>query len=58
MIDISPDKDQPLCLINPEIIASDGVEESEEGCLSVPDIYEKVQRSEKVTVSALNRDGE
>ena len=58
VIDVSSERDQPLCLINPEIIARDGVEESEEGCLSVPDIYEKVQRSEKVTVKALGRDGE
>jgi len=50
VIDVSEDKDQPLCLINPEIIESDGVEECEEGCLSVPDIYESVQRAETVTV--------
>ena len=58
VMDLSEDRNEPLCLINPEIIARDGVEESEEGCLSVPDIYEKVQRSEKVTVKALGRDGE
>ena len=57
VIDVSEDKDQPLCLINPVIIASDGTEETEEGCLSVPDIYEKVQRSETVTVKALDREG-
>jgi peptide deformylase len=58
VIDISTEKNQPLCLINPEIIKSDGIEECEEGCLSVPEIYEKVQRSEAVTVKALNKDGE
>lgn len=58
VIDISPDKTQPLCLINPEIIDSDGTEETEEGCLSVPDIYESVQRAEKVTVKAMDREGE
>lgn len=58
VIDISENKDQPLCLINPEIIKSDGVEESEEGCLSVPDIYETVQRAETVTVKALDQNGE
>lgn len=58
VIDTSLEKDQPLCLINPEIVKSDGVEECEEGCLSVPEIYENVQRAQTVTVKALNRDGE
>ena len=58
VIDISEDKDQPLALINPEIIERDGVEEYEEGCLSVPGIYDKVTRAETVKVRALNRDGE
>ena len=58
VIDTSIEKNQPLCLINPEIVKSDGVEECEEGCLSVPEIYEKVQRAETVTVKALNREGE
>ena len=58
VIDTSEDKNQPLCLINPEIIKSDGAEECEEGCLSVPDIYETVQRAETVTVRALDQNGE
>lgn len=58
VIDTSEDKTQPLCLINPEIIKSEGTEECEEGCLSVPEIYETVQRAETVTVSALNQEGE
>jgi peptide deformylase len=45
-------------LINPEIIEKDGVEESEEGCLSVPGFFEKVKRAEHVRVKALNRDGQ
>jgi peptide deformylase len=57
-IDISEDKSQPLCLINPEIIASEGVEKMEEGCLSVPGIYEPVERAENITVKALNREGQ
>ncbi len=57
VIDISPEKNQPLCLINPEIIASEGIEVTEEGCLSVPDIYENVERAEQVTVKALDREG-
>lgn len=56
-IDISETKDQPLCLINPEIIAADGVEQTEEGCLSVPGIYETVERAEHIRVRALDRDG-
>jgi len=57
VIDISEEKDQPLCLINPQIIAEEGTERCDEGCLSVPDIYETVERAEKVTVKALDRDG-
>ncbi|EIC28138.1 MULTISPECIES: peptide deformylase [Methylomicrobium] len=58
VIDVSEEKNVPLCLINPEIVAKDGVEESEEGCLSVPGFFEKVQRAEHVRVKALNRDGQ
>jgi peptide deformylase len=58
VLDISSDKDQPLCLINPEIVERSGMGENEEGCLSVPDVYENVQRAETVTVRALDREGE
>ena len=58
VIDVSEDKSQPLCLINPEIIASSGTESCDEGCLSVPDIYETVQRCEKVTVKAMDQNGD
>lgn len=58
VIDISEEKNDPLCLINPEIIAKHGTEESEEGCLSVPDIFETIARAEKISVRALNREGE
>lgn len=58
VMDVSEDKNEPICLINPEIIALDGVETSEEGCLSVPGFFEKVSRAEHITVRALNRDGE
>ncbi len=58
VIDVSPDKDQPLCLINPEIIAEEGMESCDEGCLSVPEIYETVERAEKVTIKALNENGD
>jgi len=58
VIDISDEKSQPLCLINPEIVAEQGTESCDEGCLSVPDVYETVERSEKVTVKALNQSGD
>lgn len=56
--DVSETHDQLRVFINPEILASGGEEESEEGCLSVPGIYEKVRRAERVTVRALNERGE
>jgi len=56
-IDISEEKDQPQSFINPEIIESSGTEEMEEGCLSVPGIYENVTRAEKITMRYLDRDG-
>ncbi len=58
VIDLSEDKSQPLCLINPEIIAEEGSESCDEGCLSVPDVFETVQRSEKVTVKAMDENGD
>ena len=57
VIDVSLEKDQPLCLINPEILAKEGVEQHEEGCLSVPGIYETVERADHIKVRALDRDG-
>lgn len=57
VIDISEEKNAPLCLINPEIISTSGVEEMSEGCLSVPGIFEKVTRAQKVRVKALDRNG-
>ncbi len=58
VIDVSEDKSGLLALINPEIIARSGEQVCEEGCLSVPGIYDKVTRAEKVTVRALNQQGE
>ena len=57
VIDISDRRDQPLVLINPDVVAREGVEESEEGCLSVPGVFDKVTRAEKILVRALDRDG-
>ncbi len=58
VVDVSEDHDQPLCLINPEILQSEGEETMDEGCLSVPGYYETVQRAEKIRVSALNEKGD
>jgi peptide deformylase len=57
VMDVSEEHNQLMVFINPEIIASSGEEESEEGCLSVPGIYETVRRAEKVTVRALDDKG-
>ena len=56
--DVSETHNQLRVFINPEILASSGEEESEEGCLSVPGVYEKVKRAEKVTVRALDENGQ
>ncbi len=57
VVDISEDKSDPLALVNPEIDERDGEVETEEGCLSVPGIYETVRRPERIRVTALDRDG-
>ena len=58
VIDISDQCNQPICLINPEIIEKSGEIEWEEGCLSVPDYYENVIRANDIKVQALNQKGE
>lgn len=58
VIDISEEKNDPIVLINPEILEKDGEQEFDEGCLSVPGIYETVYRAENVRISALNKEGE
>jgi peptide deformylase len=57
VVDTSESRDQLKVFINPEIIASSGTSDCEEGCLSVPGIYETVRRAEKVTVRALDENG-
>ncbi len=58
-IDISEGRDQPLCLINPEIIeVGESRCESKEGCLSVPDLFEKVSRPDRIRVRCLDQDGQ
>jgi len=57
VLDVSETHDQLKVFINPELLSTSGEEESEEGCLSVPGIYEKVRRAEKATVRALDEKG-
>jgi peptide deformylase len=57
-IDTSETRDQLLVLVNPQIIERDGSQECEEGCLSVPGVYEKVERAQKVKVRAQDVRGE
>ncbi len=57
VMDLSVEKNEPQCFINPQITKSEGVEQTEEGCLSVPDIFETVERAERVVVKALDKDG-
>jgi len=58
VIDTSELKDDPICLINPEIILKEGVETQDEGCLSFPQLYESVSRARRVVVKALSKEGE
>jgi peptide deformylase len=58
VLDISEERNQPLVLINPEILLAEGRGPGEEGCLSVPDIYDKVQRATHIRVRALGLGGE
>jgi len=58
VMDVSEGRNQPRCLINPEILEADGEEETDEGCLSVPGFYEKVRRAEHIKVRAHNEHGE
>lgn len=57
-IDVSEGRDELLVLINPQILERDGGQECEEGCLSVPGVYEKVTRAQKVKVRALGLDAQ
>lgn len=58
VIDASETRDKLLTLINPEILSAMGEADCEEGCLSVPGIYEKIARAEHIVVRALGLDGE
>lgn len=58
VVDVSENQDEPLILINPTIVASEGEIETNEGCLSIPGFYEPVNRFEKIQLEAIGRDGE
>jgi peptide deformylase len=58
VIDVSPDHDTPRVFINPEIVEREGQQESEEGCLSIPGVHDRVPRAAWVRVRALDRHGE
>ncbi len=55
--DVSEERNEPYCLINPEILSQEGEVSYEEGCLSVPGIFEAVSRAEKISVRALDENG-
>lgn len=58
VMDVSEAQDEPRVFINPKIIAKEGVMINEEGCLSVPGNYAKVERAERIKVEALNEKGD
>ncbi len=58
VLDVSETRDQLLVLVNPELVIGQGSQIGEEGCLSVPGIYDKVERAERVVVRYLDLDGE
>lgn len=58
VMDASENKNQPMVFINPEIISHSGQIECKEGCLSIPNIYDMVQRAEHIKVVAINEKGE
>jgi peptide deformylase len=56
-VDVSEARNEPHCLVNPEIVEADGRAVSDEGCLSVPEYYDAVERAERIRLRALDRDG-
>ena len=58
VVDVSEGHDQPCCFINPRVTGTEGREQTEEGCLSVPGVFETVERAERIQVQALNVQGE
>ena len=58
VLDVSDSRDQPMAFINPEIVEAEGSAPGEEGCLSLPGIYDKLERAARIRVRALDRNGE
>jgi len=58
VMDLSEERNEPVFLVNPEILTSEGREEMQEGCLSVPDFYDTVQRAERIRFRYRTLDGE
>lgn len=58
VMDLSEGRDEPVFLINPEVLGCEGKEEMQEGCLSVPDFYDTVQRAERIQFRYQTLDGE
>lgn len=58
VVDVSEERNEPCCLVNPEILSAEGQVSYEEGCLSVPDVFETVDRAERIRVRARNEHGE
>ena len=58
VLDVSEEKNAPMVLINPKIVASEGAQTYQEGCLSVPGIYADVERADRISVEALDRHGQ
>ena len=57
VLDVSEEKNAPMVLINPKIVASEGSQTYQEGCLSVPGIFADVDRADRITVESLDRHG-
>jgi len=57
VLDVSEEKDAPMVLINPKIVATEGSQTYQEGCLSVPGIFADVERAELITVESVDRHG-
>jgi peptide deformylase len=58
VLDVSDTRDQPMVFINPEILEAEGRAPGEEGCLSLPGIYDNLERAERIRVRALDRNGQ
>jgi peptide deformylase len=58
VLDVSEEKNAPLVLVNPKIVAREGSQIYQEGCLSVPNIYADVERADRISVEAQDRDGQ